>query len=228
MIHWSRRFILIQLYTRKDFLMIFRQESKQWEGLALTKQCWQNTAPQSISSWTSRMISHDLPGLSLCASHCVPNNAKTIINVKKNKKIYVRNNVLLSSVMFWNHPSICYFHPFSFTASPALRNGWAFLNWDKQPQVLSHSGGRVLGGSQSTLREPTQTKEEPANRKSPGPEPCWRCKPRPPSCEVLQCQPLNRHRHPLKPSSRSGSQQELQHSTFSFNFHWPPSYLVIS
>lgn len=174
------------------------------------------------------MISHDRPRLSLCVV-CPGQCKKTLSLPSLNFK--PRDVLLLSSRTFysisWNcpsiHPSI---HPFSTTASPALRSAWAYPNLDKQLSTTAGSQSMYwlcLWGKPRNPEKPHTDTWRPENRKSPGLGPSWRSKPWPPCSEVLQCQPLHHHRViPLKPSSRRRSQQELQHTILSLTSTDPP------
>lgn len=103
------------------------------------------------------MISHDRPRLSLCVvcpGQCKKNLSLPSLNFKP------RDVLLLSSRTFyrisWNCPSIL-FLPLLLRHSGVLEPTPTWTNNCPQPQVLSQCIGCVFGGSQGTLRNPTQT-----------------------------------------------------------------------
>lgn len=145
------------------------------------------------------MISHDLPCLSLRAYHCVPNNAKKKPSLSEKNYCWVQGR------------SKMWAGTISDLRLLSFRKGWASLNWDEEAKVR--------------WQNPPQTPGEPANRKSPGPESSWRSEPGLSCCEVPQCHPVK----PLHRPTQTIITLAVQHSTFSFNFLWPPPpYLVIS
>lgn len=229
MIHWSSGFTLI-LVVHKGGL----PDDLQTEQVKAMGRISADQAVLTKYSTTIHLeldLSNDITWSSSAQFACCV--SRTMQKKKKNLSLpslnfKPRDVLLLSPRTFysisWNHPSI---HPFFLSLhlrhSGVLEPPPPWTNNCPQPQVLSQCIGCVFGGSQGTLRNPTQTHGEPENRKSPGPGPSWRSKPWPPCSEVLQCQPLHHHRvMPLKPSSRWRSQQELQHTILSLTSTDPP------